>query len=498
MRRELFPASVLAIGLIAAQVVFTLIVYDSNLSLHHHLDVLKAAGYLVVPSGRVMQTLTEIGPAFWGGLFFTLSIGCGLCLASLALLNLQNFFASKRLIWTLILAVWGFVIYRLNSNGLNFSATLAFVVIPAVAGAASIRLHFITRGPKPRFLFLGHGIALFLIILAWLPHLKADPFVRIRDYLLLPSPLGRSLNDFYYRYTLYPAEVFKSLDQKLLKTCRLQTADPDLEKRIEQRLRRADYLKVNTASPVDLTLRQEHENLLLINKKKIILTSTVKEFLADPESRLKIFSQNCDPNIFFRKATFLSLIVGLPLTCYILMHAVLTLGLFFLPFPALRSWIAVTACLFLGIWLTLPLQSGLNHPLSRAEAFTALNSQNWQERVFALKTLCNELSTLKDSPGIEGMANSPHIAERYWLARSLAYGTSQKTLELLRKLANDPHPNVVCMALFSLGKRGHRETANLILDRLKASDHWYVQRYAYQALKRLEWIQPEFTAPPLP
>ena len=47
----------------------------------------------------------------------------------------------------------------------------------------------------------------------------------------------------------------------------------------------------------------------------------------------------------------------------------------------------------------------------------------------------------------------------------------------------------VSMAMYSLGKRQDADAVNEIVYRINISDHWYVQWYAYRALKRLGWTQ---------
>ncbi|MEA3232097.1 MAG: HEAT repeat domain-containing protein, partial [Thermodesulfobacteriota bacterium] len=92
-------------------------------------------------------------------------------------------------------------------------------------------------------------------------------------------------------------------------------------------------------------------------------------------------------------------------------------------------------------------------------------------------------------PDYPSLMKSGNISERYWLARILGNGREEKTyLDLIRML-DDPSPNVVCMALRSLGKRGNEQAAAIILNRMKSSDHWYIQWYAYNALKNLKWRQ---------
>ncbi len=66
---------------------------------------------------------------------------------------------------------------------------------------------------------LVHLIPIPLLALLWFTQFDSAMFLDLRDNLLLSNLLGRKFSDFYYNYTLYPAEAFKSLDQKMIKTC---------------------------------------------------------------------------------------------------------------------------------------------------------------------------------------------------------------------------------------------------------------------------------------
>ena len=77
-------------------------------------------------------------------------------------------------------------------------------------------------------------ITVIVIVWVWTPVLKDDVFVSIRDQLLMSNPLGRKINNFYYQYTLFPAETFKSLDQKLLKSCHLSIGDENVSRQVKK------------------------------------------------------------------------------------------------------------------------------------------------------------------------------------------------------------------------------------------------------------------------
>ncbi|MDO9264499.1 MAG: HEAT repeat domain-containing protein, partial [Desulfosalsimonadaceae bacterium] len=90
---------------------------------------------------------------------------------------------------------------------------------------------------------------------------------------------------------------------------------------------------------------------------------------------------------------------------------------------------------------------------------------------------------------LQRLIPSPWIAERYWLAKATANSRSPQSGKIALSLLDDPQPNVACMALYSLGKQGNPAVIPTIIHKINTSDHWYVQWYAYKALKRLGWRQ---------
>ena len=131
-------------------------------------------------------------------------------------------------------------------------------------------------------------------------------------------------------------------------------------------------------------------------------------------------------------------------------------------------------------------------PLSRA-----MTSEHLHSRLRALKYIHGNRIDIATLPSYQNMLKSLHVPERYWLAKALGGSRTPETGRFLHQLLDDPHFNVVCMALDSLGQRGNRADIRPILGRIETSDNWYEQWYAYQALRRLGWRQkgPEEEAP---
>jgi hypothetical protein len=486
-----YPAKALLLGLLVAQVIASIQVYLSDLDLYRKLSAIKAAGYLIIPNQRTMPSLQNFTPAFYGGLFFTLSVGAGLTLLSFAAAWIWNrVFSRNRYILIFFSLFWLCSLVVLNNHGFSFGPTCYFLAIPPVVFLATIR--WIVRPPVKRG--WGHGmvhtIPIVVLALLWTSQIDSRFFVDFRDIFLLSNPIGIRINDFYYDYTLYPAEVFKSLDQKLLKTCNLQELNHEaVLGRVEMQLLDHDYLPVTTDAAVDLKVVQDDGMMIFKHGGKALLQTTLADFLSEPTTQLKKFSAKSDRNGFFRQFTFFSLVIGLPLVLYMLLHALIRLLFSFFVSVRTSSLIASILCLIVGLSILIPFRHMRWTSMELQEAPRALASESWQERVAALKIIERKGMEISSFQPYARLLMSPHVAERYWLARALAVSRRPETYRDLLAFLDDPQPNVVSMAFYGLGQRGDSRGVSEILKRIKTSDHWYNQWYAYKALRALGWKQ---------
>jgi HEAT repeat protein len=76
-----------------------------------------------------------------------------------------------------------------------------------------------------------------------------------------------------------------------------------------------------------------------------------------------------------------------------------------------------------------------------------------------------------------------------WWTIAMGYSSAPGTDELLLELLDDQHPLVVCKAYNALARRKYRAAIPAIIEKLDTSRHWYVQGYAYSALRSLGWKQ---------
>jgi hypothetical protein len=308
--------------------------------------------------------------------------------------------------------------------------------------------------------------------------------------LLLSNSFGIKINDFYYKYTLYPAKVFKPLDQKTLKTCSLETIDKKtLAGLLEKKLINHDYLDIKGNAGVDLILTEQDNILSFKHKDKTIVETPLNDFLARPANVLRDFSLRTDKHGLFRHFTFFSLLVGFPITLYIIFYTVFYLILCVFVETKTIPVISGILCFLVGMALLVFFHMGAGAKVAEKDLQYAMGSAHWQDRVAALKLIQQKELEIGNYHSYKDMLNSPNIPERYWLARVLGASRKPETYKDLLVFLDDPHPNVVCMALYSLGQRGKKRVFGGIVKRIDISDHWYEQWYAYRALRTLGWTQ---------
>lgn len=493
MNKNRCPLSFKAIvpGLAAAQVLSTLHVYLSNTDLHRNLIVIKAAGYMTIPNQEIIKHLQEFGPAFLGGLFLTLTVGAGISILSLAGFWIwDRLFLRNKFFLILFLLVWGLFLWQLNSKGFCPVTTSYFFVIPAVVIAVSLKFVSSQRNKNIWFEGVIQFVPIILLALLWSSQLEGNLFSNLRDQLLLSNTLGTKINDFYYRYTLYPAEALKTLDQKILKTCQLQNIrETHTKELLEKELAKYDYLCVKDAPKADLKIEQNNNTLVFKNSGKVILKTTPTEFFFIPHKILREFSSKSDRHSFFRQFTLLSLLMAFPILLYIALYTLFYVLLRLFMGAGASSILASILCLTAGLALLAYFHSGKIENITRKNLVTALESERWQKRVAALKMIDREGLDIAGFSSYENFLESPRMVERYYLAKALGTSRQPETYKQLLLFLDDPHINVVCMALDSLGRRGNAQALQRIMEVLKTSNLWYEQWYAYKAMRRLGWNQ---------
>ncbi len=485
------PAGILLCGLVIAQTVATIQVHLSNLELLGTVSALNDAGYLTVPNVMIMNRLQNFWPAFWGGLFFTCSIGAGVSLGSMAAAWIWSRPLGRgKLGLFIFLSIWGGLLLISNIHGFALFPTLYFLLIaPAVFLLTSQWVTHSAIQSTGRMRWL-HLIPVPFLALLWCTQLDTELFVDLRDNLLLSNYFGQKFSQFYYNYTLYPAEAFKAQDQKLIRTCRLENiSNPGLEQKLATRLLAGDYLPVPGTARVDLKIVQEGDNLIFNGDGRKFLQVKVRQFFAEPQKTLQKYSAERDRQGAFRQFTYLSLLVGFPVLLYIILHFVLyCLTASFLG-PKKSALSASILCLMIGLLVLIYFQGNRSRNIQIKDLSAALESKNLSVRIAALKSIQQKRLDIADYRSYPRLLKSPHPQERYWLAVALAASRSQESFIDLLELLDDKNTNVRSMAFQSLGVRNNRQAIGPILEKIKISHDWYAQLYAYRALRSLGWKQ---------
>jgi Ca2+/Na+ antiporter len=493
----LFICKILLLGLSIAQVLSTVQVYVSNAEYYTFLTAVQDTGYLAVPNEHVFSTLRNLGPAFCGGLFFTLTAGVALTIISSALSwAWDRLFSRNRIILLLLSILLLLCLLSANIQGFSPLITGHLLFIPVVVFRFTLK--WLPKQPDQSHKNMIFPVITFLmlplILIVWRPYdINEDRLLDVRDYLLLSNSVGRKVNAFYYENSLYSTRVIRSYGQQLLRSCRLEgMSDPSLTTRMTGILLARDYLPLGNAIRPDLRIALSDKDLEFYSQDELVLKSSMRYFIHNPAEPLKQFEKRTERprfllvftmfSIFFLGALFLFACIYTPFY--------LISGFFLKSTPRSIKAGILWPVAFLLVFLALraPDTESLSDPQNLSEAIT---SDHLHSRITALKYILRNKIDIAGFPGYHDMLNSQHIPERYWLAKALGGSRTPETQECLHQLLHDPHFNVVCMAVDSLGRRGNRADIPPILSKLETSHNWYEQWYAYRALRRLGWQQKE-------
>jgi len=157
-------AVILLLGLILSQIISTIHVYTANHHLSQKMQALGQAGFFTVPNDFIIETLTRFSSAFYGGIFFTLTIGACVTILTLLVILLQAHFQTyKRILFLLYFLFLGFLVYMINRNGFTLFPTLYVSVLPGTLISGSLLLFHDKKDKRknnPLFLTLLHIIPL--------------------------------------------------------------------------------------------------------------------------------------------------------------------------------------------------------------------------------------------------------------------------------------------------------------------------------------------------
>jgi hypothetical protein len=476
-------------GLLLAQMIATLFVWQSNLHILSQTEALTAAGWLPLPAGPAAALLKSPRAALGGGLFFTLSSGAGLVLAAWGAVQLRRrLFGNARGTLAVLVFIWLGAVVAINARGLaGFPTTLVLLPPGVTAGLTLWGLRRRSDPPGGTIWLIPVGVLILLTAL-WATRLDQGLFTAIRDHILLSNPIGQQVNDYYYSHTLHAAELFKSLEQKTIRTCRLSD---DLEAAMAARLRRSlaagDVLTLPAGYPADLVLRGNGSGFeFSVGGTRLTIED---EAAALPARWLPRLSSMTDRFAPFRRMTFFGLLLGFPILLFMGVYGGLRWIAGALLKPTTAALSASLLCFTAGILLFLPLLGSRAVDIAPADVNSFLADAAWERRVAGLRWIETHQLEITDYPAYRALLTSPRVVERYWVARAMALSRSHQSHGELLILMQDSHPNVICQVYYALGKRGDPRAIEPIRKKLLRSDHWYTQWYGYRALRELGWRQ---------
>lgn len=495
MKQYLKKALILAFGLVVFQLVESIAVYLSNTRLSLIMETALREGYLAVPNALILNRLQGPGMALAGGLFYTLTVGTLVTLSALVASRLFQILPDeKRVKIPLFLFCFIMILVWINIDGILLLESIAITLTTGLVFALD-HLFFnhesSTVSLKRTLPHLFSPLILALVLFGFSKGADNRIFSDFRDTFLMNNPVGMAINDFYYEYTLSPAEVFKSQSQKLIKTAVIHTAGPDpgMTRRVERKLLSMDYLVMAMDAEPDIRLGINGDTLDISCRGHRVVAAPVRRFLTDSRSVLSEVSKKTDKYSQYRILTRLGLLSGFPLVMYLILHMAVYLPIGMVMQAAKASAFASGICFALGLAAFGILFMMNPVTMDTASISGGLSSPDLSTRLCALRLIHDGKGNMIDYPESDPAYASPHVVERYWAARASAFSRNPETYDRLLLLLNDDNLNVQTQACYALGLSGNKRAITPIFTRISTSKHWYVQWYAYKALKRLGWTQ---------
>ncbi|MEW5734568.1 MAG: HEAT repeat domain-containing protein [Thermodesulfobacteriota bacterium] len=490
-----YPQAVAA-GLLACHATAALWIWSSNRALLAKVQLLSSQGFTVVPNEAMWPLLGSFWLALKSAFFFTLSIGAGLSLffgfwAWLVLGKNPGRFGVVRAVVYAIPAV--FLVIALNLRG--FVPYPSLIVLCIASAVAAVSLWRARRSPLKLTWLTGLLFVAPIVVSAVLWMLIASSlgkhiFDNLRDDVLLQSKVGVTVNDLYYRYTLYAAEPFKTLGQKQEKTAVLSDSiQENVKASLTRALATADYVVLKAQGPADLVLALNGQELSFIHNGETKVTMPLREFVQRPLPSVGKFHDALDRYPVFRLLTLTCLVLGFPLLWYYYLYGAFCFALTRFLNQKAAMVLAGVLCLVMNLGLWFPLERSVKEMKNTGDPKVLMASENPSERIAGLRNAIQMHEDVCGLPAFQKLLNEGNIAERRWAVKALGSLPCADATTMLTNLLADSNPNVVCLAMHSLKARGESGLQENILSLLKTSPHWYVQWYAYQTAKGMGWNQ---------
>lgn len=423
-------------------------------------------GLPALPGPGHLDTLTSWKPALAGGLFFALTLGLSFSALSYLWARLARTLFSR---WKPLLAAA--LALPLGAPVWAFHRGDAGLAIALLAMAAAATLSAM-NGPAPSAPDLARGlVAAVLVMLSISPLTLAveGSLIRVRNQLLLSNPVGMAVNDFYYNWTLYPAQAVKPL---AVHTQPLVSIAPQLDTRQRRRicnnLLASRVLCVDDATPgVDARLRKvDHELALISGETRVVLTGSGGAAVREAWAAL---SDETDRSAPLRLGTFNSLKFGLPVAFCLLLYTLT--GAFAERFNRRFTTPRRREAVRWGLY-ALPLLL----------LFVSLLPG---ERVRRYMPLI-DLQEVTHEEVLNALDSDDPVLRHYGALATVKVISQEYEAELLAAL-DDPIINVRYAAALSLNPTGPESRERLLTLLADPDREWYVKERAWSALWRSGW-----------
>ncbi|MGA1795064.1 MAG: HEAT repeat domain-containing protein [bacterium] len=495
----------LLVGFIAGELMGGILVARSNRDLLREQEWLEKAGYIAVPGTALRSQIRSLKTYAAGGLFFSLSVG--LCYAFLWGIPFWVLAPRPKIRTILLMAVVvpALILYIISSGWRGmWPFGLFLMAVPVLIHCVCSRGRFPARGRHRMTEVMPYVTGLVgtvtVVYMLFNPTLTGHDFVRLRDGVFGRSAVGRGIVDFYYRYTLYPARVIKTFDQKLQRVLRVDRegfTEKEL-KRIEQILAWRD-IYIGENAPADARIKKiaaDGELCVLSRHRRVCIQKDLHAFIKDPDILLKEYNDDADRAFVLRRAVRVSLFQVWPLMGIFFLFTLLVL-LAGLPFsnPGPTRDALAAFLLFLLLLIGLSAIVGPKRAACDTEGLVSIIAGKAPgDKITAAIALweCIEHDRKQArlySGHFIAMLNDPHPVVRKWGIDLLALTEGREGIDDLIPLLHDPNPDVAYHAARSLGKMKAMQARDQLLEIVTSTREWYLKTTAYIALREIGWSQ---------
>jgi HEAT repeat protein len=379
----------------------------------------------------------------------------------------------------------------------SFFITFTAGLLVSIVISFLLSIIFIDRESFLKFIeiFLPIGVAMILVITTVFIFDRNQLFSRVRDSFIFSNSVGETINEFYYKYTLYASETLQSPMQKQIKPCWI---DPKIKEKseIKKILFKYGWLTTNKILNNELVIKQNFQSGLdFMHNNKVLLRVSSEKFLENPVRYLGSYSSTLDNRKFLRILCSIGLMPGLPILIFLFLHFFVFI-LFLSTNNVRKSNLfssTVTALLLIGLLFYLnpevikkPDQESVRNMLFSSEA---------RERIQGLRLIHKNKYEIKAFNHIVSQLIRGKDTEKYWLANVLGLDKTKENIKSLKKLIKDDsmmvrHAAINSLAQIDTSKRALKIFKQTINNSNSKSNpnygKWYVQYHAYNAYRT--WI----------